>query len=1234
VRCGKCGFDVPAGAKFCGECGNRLQVLCSGCGAEVLPNFKFCGECGTPVAGAVAARPQPTLPPPAPPVAPAGRVVTSGAAPVAPLPGSAVESELRLVTVLFADMQGFTPLSERHLPEEVTDVVNRCLEAMSKAVEQYGGRVDKYAGDNLMAVFGAPVAHEDDAERAVRAALEIHRAIGRLNADFEKELGEQITMRCGINTGQVLAGLVGGNAAHREYSVIGDAVNLAARLQSEAKAGGTLVGEETYRTIRHLFEFQPRPPFFVKGKKEKVKAYDVIGERAEPTSMEQAARATPLVGRQQELDWLQSHLQAVASGTGGRVIGLIGEAGVGKTRLLQELRARTAADPELSKLTWITGRCFSYSASIPLFFWTDLARSYFNLQPGDDEATVREKLRAGVIRYLPVAAGTGAREGVDEAVSETLYIFGEVLGVRFPHPALEQMDPDGKHHLLAKRMREMLAGRCREGPVLIAGDDLHWADPSSIALLEHVLPDVPNMQVAMLFISRPEWTLPWRGHSNFYQRQLGPLGTKEQEELLASLSTGLPLPDEISAHLLERTGGNPFFLEELFHYLVDSGRLVRGHDGWKQAAGGAELPASVQEVVLSRLDRLSPPVKRVLQVASVVGRSFAYDILKVVADAGPKLDDYLEELQRQEFIREKAVFPEWEYLFRHAITQEVAYQSLLAARRREIHRRAGEAIEQLYAGRLEEQLDVLAHHFRLSDRPEKALHYLGLAADRARSLFLNDEAVDYYRSALEVVAQLGGREEQRARLLEGMADALSPGGLQQKSEAERCYEEALGQCQDVRDRSRLAEKVGWVVHQQGRCSPSRAFLLEVLKQMRSEVEASPPGSDERLSATRIHLALARHALHLHIASMAARHVAAAAEEVERLPSSGLSRERRQVLAAFWGRKGRLSYHNGEAEEAQELGLKSLALAESVGDTGEVRYAYETVGRSLIALGRHGEARSYLTEGLALAEKMQDGWSIGDQCHALAMVAWFEDKKEEAHSWAQRAFTAAEAVTCNPFPVLLCAELQAAFARAKGQANFASTFWGRARNFFRTYQDYTYQTLATFRIAELARMTGRVERARECAAEMEQLMAETDDPRPPVYVHTLKGHLAADEGNWEEALAEAVQAEQAADAFREEYESRRTEALALVGRLRLRIAAHWRRADELTATGSSLLAHHRATALEPAHLLELGQVLEEMAGAWLSGGDPSAASHLLAEAAAVYARLGAPPLEQRIRSRIA
>jgi ABC-type transport system substrate-binding protein/class 3 adenylate cyclase len=671
-----------------------------------------------------------------------------------------MREERRIVTAVSADLVGSTAIAERLDPEDVRLVVGEAVARMVHAVEEFGGTVKDVAGDGIMALFGAPVAHEDDGERALRTALRILEGVRELSSEVDRSFGVRaLDVRIGVNTGPVVVGPVGAGS-RIEYGATGDAVNVAARLQSAAAPGTVLAGEETRRLAADAFVWGEQQNLTLKGKAALVPAFEV---RAAVAPAPRGA-AAPLIGRDTELAAAREALADLQAGTGSILL-VVGEPGIGKSRFVAELRRE-------SQTTWLEGRCVSFGDAMPYWPFRDLLRNWLDIGVDEPELRVRLTLRRALTR-------------LDAA---DLYPYLALLLGLTPEPEwrerVAELSPEALQYRTFEVVGSVLGLLAADVPVVVSLEDVHWADPTSLQLLEQLLPLAEDAAVLLIVTQRPDpdhgsWALREQAARRFPHRtreiELAALSGDAERELLAALIGDAPIPDPVQRELLRHAEGNPFFLEELVKWSVEH-----------ESAGDA-VPPTIEKVILARVDRLVPSHRDVLTAASVLGRSFGLPLLAGVAGGEDAVREPLRELQRLDLLRQTRRWPQAEFRFKHVLIQEAVYGTIVAAERRRLHAEAARWLEDR-SDQIEDVLALLAHHWLAAENEEKAIDYLTRAGDKARQEYALDEAIGHYR---ELLALLERRDESQSIALVLFKLALALHTTMRFAEANETYQRAF-----------------------------------------------------------------------------------------------------------------------------------------------------------------------------------------------------------------------------------------------------------------------------------------------------------------------------------------------------------------------------------------------------------------------------------------------------------
>ena len=789
MTCPRCQATSREGARFCEQCGARQARACASCGAEVAAEARFCGGCGAAVtAGASTTGGRFSDPQTYTPKHLADKILTTRAQ---------LEGERKLVTVLFADVKGSMELLADRDPEEARKILDPVLERMMEAIHRYEGTVNQVMGDGIMALFGAPVAHEDHAVRACHAALRMQETVGWYADELRRSQGIDVQIRVGLNSGEVVVRAIDSDL-HMDYSAIGQTTHLAARMEQLARPGTALMTKDTLRLAEGYIEVRPLGPVPVKGLAETVEIFEIVRAGAVRSRLQAAAARglTPFVGRDGELARLRETLEKAQAGH-GQIVAVSGEPGVGKSRLFWEFTHshRTHGWLILESSPVSYGRMTSY---LPV---SDLLKTYFGIEDHDDKRRIREKV-------------TGKILTLDDSLRGTIPVFLGLLDVTTDE-AGPDTDPRGRRRRTLDALKRLLLRESQVQPLLVIFENLHWLDGETQAFLDSLVESLPAARMLLMVNYRPEYTHGWGSKSYYTQFRIDPLQPESADELLqALLGNDAPLAP-LKRLLVTQTEGNPFFLEECVQSLVETGALAgdRGQYRMAKAVETLQMPPTVQAVLAARIDRLEPEDKRLLQAASVIGKDVPFALLDAIAELPEEtLRTGLLRLQSAEFIYETTLFPVLEYTFKHALTHDVAYGSLVTGRRKVLHARVVDALERLYADRLGEQVERLAHHAVRGEAWEKAIGYLRQAGAKATSRAGNQEAVALLEQALQALTHL---PDGRAKLEQAIDIRLElrPPLLQ------------LGRLREVLQLSKEAEQLGAELGDESRLARVYSYLV-------------------------------------------------------------------------------------------------------------------------------------------------------------------------------------------------------------------------------------------------------------------------------------------------------------------------------------------------------------------------------------------------------------------------
>ncbi len=715
--------------RFCGNCAAPLPNRCSQCGFENPVSFKFCGQCGSTLQAGVPAEPLP----------PRGDTSSELAVRIAPerSVADAHDEERKTVTALFADIKGSMDLMEELDPEAARALVDPALHLMIDSVNHYNGYIVQSTGDGIFALFGAPVAHEDHPHRALYAALRIQSEMGKYSARLREAGNPPIEVRIGVNTGEVVVRSIRTADAHTEYTPIGHSTSLAARMQTLAPTGSIAITEATRKFTAGYFELKALGPTRVKGVSEPVNVYEVLGLGALRTRLQISAQRglAKFVGRDQEIEQLQRAF-ALSRGGRGQIVAAVAEAGVGKSRLFHEFKLMSQSDGFVMEAFSVShGRASAY---LPII---ELLKNYFRITDQDDERIRREKI-------------TGRMLALDRALEEAMPYLFAVLGVQDGGSPLDDMESNVRRRRTRDAIKTLIHRESLDHTLLLIFEDLHWVDAETQALLELLTDSIGTAHILMMVNYRPEYAHHWGNKTYYTQLRLDPLGRQNAAEMLCELVGDADEVQGVKDVIAARTEGNPFFMEEMVRALFDQGVLTRnGTVKLTKPLASMQIPPTVQGILAARIDQLTSGEKELLQTLAVIGEEFSLGLVRRVARRSEdELTRGLAKLQLGEFIYEKPAFPESEYTFKHALTQEVAYNSVLFERRREIHGRAAAAIEELFAEKLDDHLAALAHHYGRGGNAAKAVGFLRLAAVQARTRSAYDDSIRYVNEALGLLA--------------------------------------------------------------------------------------------------------------------------------------------------------------------------------------------------------------------------------------------------------------------------------------------------------------------------------------------------------------------------------------------------------------------------------------------------------------------------------------------------
>jgi len=743
MQCPRCQFKNREGANFCNECGYKFELTCPECGASNRVGSKFCDECGYDLKSLKAVSSiEYSSPQSYTPKFLADKILTTR---------SSIEGERKLVTVLFADVANYTSMSEKLDPEEVHRIMDGCFRILMNEVHRYEGTINQFTGDGIMALFGAPVAHEDHAQRACHAALSIQKALVDFEEKVSKDFGADFKMRIGLNSGPVIVGSIGDDL-RMDYTAVGDTTNLASRMENMARPGAIFVSRDTHKLSRDFFEFESLGKVEIKGKKESQEVFELskAGEVDTRIAASAAKGLSRFIGRKNSMATIRHAWNKALPGS-GQVAGVVGEAGIGKSRLMLEFR--NTLPPE--EFTFLEGRCLHYGGSMAYLPFLDILRLYFGIDEGERENAISKKIEDKLT------------ELDEELLPITLSAFQDLLSLKIEDETWRKLEPKEKRNRTFEAIRNLLISVSQKKPLVVAIEDLHWMDKTSEEFLNYFIDWLTHSPILLILLYRPEYNHQWGSKSYYTKIGLSQLASLSSAELIRAILYDCKIEPELETLIMDRSAGNPLYIEELTFSLLENGSIQREQNQCFLAVEpkDIQIPDTIQGIIAARMDRLEDNLKHTIQVASVIGRDFAFRILQTITGMREELKSYLLNLQGLEFIYEKSFFPELEYIFKHALTQEVAYNSLLYKRKKEIHGKIGEAIEQLYTERLEEFYEMLAYHFVQAEDWEKAFLYMSKSGAKARQAFANHEAIGFYTKGIDVSGRITPALQEKEELL-------------------------------------------------------------------------------------------------------------------------------------------------------------------------------------------------------------------------------------------------------------------------------------------------------------------------------------------------------------------------------------------------------------------------------------------------------------------------------------
>ena len=1050
MQCPRCQHENRPQAKFCEECATPLARTCTNCGTALSPTAKFCPECAHPVV--IGNQPRFDSPETYTPKHLAEKILTSKVA---------LEGERKQVTVLFADMKGSMELLANRDPEQARKILDPVLELMMEAVHRYEGTVNQVMGDGIMALFGAPVAHEDHAVRACYAALDMQAAVRRYDAGVHRSHGVGAQIRIGLNSGEVVVRAIGSDL-RMDYSAVGQTTHLAARMEQLANPGSTVLTTDTLRLAEGYVEVRPIGPVPVKGVEKPIEVYEMVGTgpRRSRLHAAEARGLTPLVGRESELDLLRQALGRAAASR-GQIVVLVGEAGVGKSRLVWEVTHSHRTHGWLI----LESRSVSYGKATPYLPLISLLKGYLGIQDRDNHDEVRQK----------VSRKLSALDGTLEPTAPALLSLLDVP-VRDRH--WQTLEPPQRRQRTLDAIRHLLLRESQAQPLLLVFEDLHWIDSETQAFLDGLVESLPTARILLLVNYRPEYQDAWVRKTYYTRLRLDALAPEDTEDFLRALIGADPALHPLNQLLVERTDGNPFFLEESVRTLVETKALVGERGAYRLVAQlpSVQVPATVQAVVAARIDRLPAKEKWLIQCAAVIGKDVPARLLQTVADEPEEVvGRRLAHLRDAEFLYEARLQPDLAFTFKHALTHDVAYQTLLREQQRTLHAKIVTAIEESYADRLIEQVERLAYHAVRGEVWGKAFDYLREAGGKAAGRSAHREAVAHFERALDVLPHLLPTRESREAAIDvrfACRSSLLP----------------LGEVGRILDHLREAEALAQTLGDQCRLGWVATYMA---------IHFSMIGQNEQALASG-HRAVA---------------IAAATDDVPL-----------QVVASSY--LAQAQYRAGEYRLATDR--LRWSVASLTGDRIRQRfgqaalpavYARALLALSLAELGEFSEGAARAEEAIQIAQALDHPFSLGLAFHGTGRLHVCQGDLQGAIAVLERGLDACRARVIGYWIPLISSALGLAYAMCCRQAE-ALPLLDQALELLPSAQMTIYQPLLLVSVSETSLLAGRTEEATRHAEQAVRVSRERGDRGTQAHAFRLLGEIASHPTPPDVGMAEA------------------------------------------------------------------------------------------------------------------
>ncbi len=924
---------------------------------------------------------------------------------------SAIVGERKPVTVLFADVAHSTRIFEPMDPEEVHTIIDGFFKILINAVHQYEGTINQFLGDGIMAIFGAPVAHEDHAQRACCSALAIQKTMFAYRSDLKKRYGIDFNVRIGINTGQVVVGSIGDDL-RMDYTAVGDTTNIAFHLQQIASPGQIAFGHQTFLTVKDQFEHRYLGEKKLKQRTHPVKYYSLEKEKIRRSRVEREAEdqtLTPLVNRERPLSVMMDLFESVKHGN-GQVICILGEAGEGKTRLIYEFIKNIGSQ----ETSFLDSQCITYGRTIPYYPVLEILRKSFKVTEFDSPEKVRSAIESKLKR-------------IDSRLIDSMPILYRLLSLGTETDSMPAEDPELIKELTFEALRQLILSGSQKKPIVLVVENLQWIDRTSEEFITYIIERMVNFSVFLILSYRLDYTHPFGSRSYLRQISLRRLSDDQQNQFIHSLLPGHRLPTDFIQMMIAKAEGNPLYLEEIIKSLQSTDVIVEDDQGYKltKRIQEIDIPDSIQEIVLARVDRLKGQSKLTLQTASVIGREFTLKMLAKKEELERQLKRYVGELRKLELIHEKSFYPEIEYMFKNAVTKDVIYNSLLLTQRKKLHKRIAESIERLYEDRLEDYFEMLAFHYLQSETREKSINYLIQAGKKAKRIYANNEAIEYFIRALEIIDGTDGQWSTHKRdAHQEVAFLYDLVGDYEK--ALQHYGKSLDYVSSVVDRAEVLRKMGMVQEKRGDLTGSMAAYEQAMQVLGETDHPLGKGRlymnigwlynrsgsyDKALEFCNQALSIFRSEKRDYESAMALNNIAVIQEfRGEWHQAEKLNRESirlihkigdQRKLGSFCVSAGLLSWKQRKYRKSKSFFKRSYKIMESIGNNFGVANSLLNLGRTYTSEGNFHKALSHLEQSLAMFEKIGAKAKLCQCYSCLAEALCLKGRFDEAKQYCKQ-----------------------------------------------------------------------------------------------------------------------------------------------------------------------------------------------------------------------------------------